>query len=93
MLPHDVPPWLTVYPSVRRWRKDASRAQRTDTLRMEVRRASGRETELGDQETGTGEAGEQVLGFRTGEDGGERLGLQARGDWIGSVISRPRTSQ
>jgi hypothetical protein len=93
MLPHDVPPWLTVYPSVRRWRKDASRAQRTDTLRMEVRRASGRETELGDQETGAGEAGEQVLGFRTGEDGGERLGLQARGDWIGSVISRPRTSQ
>ncbi|WP_448543028.1 transposase [Roseiflexus sp.] len=45
MLPRDVPPWLTVYPSVRRWRKDATRARRTDTLRMEVRRASGREAE------------------------------------------------
>jgi putative transposase len=45
MLPHDVPPWLTVYPSVRRWRKDATRARRTDTLRTEVRRASGREAE------------------------------------------------
>ena len=63
MLPHDVPPWLTVYPSVRRWRKDATRARRTDTLRMDVRRASGREKELGDQETGAGEAGEKVLGF------------------------------
>ncbi len=63
MLPHDVPLWLTVYPSVRRWRKDTTRARRTDTLRMDVRRASGREKELGDQETGAGEAGEKVLGF------------------------------
>ncbi|WP_442969651.1 transposase [Roseiflexus sp. RS-1] len=50
MLPRDVPPGLTVYPSVRRWRKDAIWARRTDTLRMDVRRASGREKELGDQE-------------------------------------------
>ena len=45
MLPRDVPPWLTVYPSVRRWRKDATRARRTDTLRIDVRRALGREAE------------------------------------------------
>jgi len=64
MLPHDVPPWLTVYPSVRRWRKDATRAQCTDTLRMEVRRASGREKELGDQETGAGAY--PVREFRSG---------------------------
>ena len=45
MLPHDIPPRQTVYPSVRRQRQDGIWTWRTDVLRTEMRRASGREAE------------------------------------------------
>jgi len=45
MLLHDIPPRQTVYPSIRRQRQDGTWTWRTDALRTEMRRASGREAE------------------------------------------------
>jgi len=45
MLPHDIPPRQTVYPSVRRQRQDGTWTWCTDALRTEVCRTSERETE------------------------------------------------
>ena len=39
-LPHDFPPWLTVFGSYKRWREDGAPAQRLhDALRDRVRHA------------------------------------------------------
>lgn len=43
MLPHDFPPWKTVYTYFRNWRKDGSWARIHETLRTKVRRAAGRQ--------------------------------------------------
>jgi len=45
MLPHDLPPWQTVYHSFRLWRQDGSWARINDALRTGLRVASGREPE------------------------------------------------
>jgi putative transposase len=45
MLPHDLPPWPTVYHYFRQWRKDGTWERINDTLRPQVRVAAGREPE------------------------------------------------
>ena len=42
MLPHDFPPWRTVYSCVRRWRLDGAWERLHERLREEVRLAEGR---------------------------------------------------
>ena len=42
MLPHDFPPWQTVYSQVRRWKADGVWESVHDRLRDEVRLAEGR---------------------------------------------------
>lgn len=43
MMPHDLPPWQTIYHYFRLWRKDGIWAQINDALRIEVRVAAGRD--------------------------------------------------
>lgn len=43
MLPHDLPPWKTVYHYFRLWRQDGTWARIHDVLRTELRVASGRD--------------------------------------------------
>ncbi|MBC7226963.1 MAG: IS5 family transposase [Thermoflexales bacterium] len=45
MLPHDLPPWKTVYHYFRLWRKDGTWERIHSALREEVRVAAGREPE------------------------------------------------
>ena len=45
MLPHDFPPWATVYSQIRRWKLDGVWPRIHDRLREEVRLAHGRPTE------------------------------------------------
>lgn len=45
MLPHDLPPWKTVYHYFRLWRKDGTWERINSALRGEVRVAAGREPE------------------------------------------------
>src|SRR5215207_9969628 len=42
-LPHDLPPWGTVWASFRRWRDDGTLERLHDELRTRVRRAGGRD--------------------------------------------------
>jgi putative transposase len=42
LLPHDLPPWPTVYSYVRRWRLDGSWGRLHDRLREELRLQEGR---------------------------------------------------
>ncbi len=43
MMPHDLPPWSTVWGYFRRWRNDGTWARIHDALRPRVREAEGRE--------------------------------------------------
>ena len=45
MLPHDLPPWQTVYTYFRTWKSDGTLKRVHDALRAEVRRANGRNAE------------------------------------------------
>jgi putative transposase len=45
LLPHDLPPWKTVYHYFRLWRMDGTWEQLNTTLRREVRQAQGRDAE------------------------------------------------
>lgn len=45
LLPHDLPPWKTVYHYFRLWRKDGTWEKINTALRTEVRVAAGREPE------------------------------------------------
>jgi putative transposase len=45
MLPHDFPPWSTIYSQIRRWKHDGVWPRLHDRLREEVRLAQGRQTE------------------------------------------------
>jgi putative transposase len=45
MMPHDLPPWQTVYHYFRAWRKDGTWQRANHTLRADVRVAEGREPE------------------------------------------------
>ena len=43
MMPHDLPPWKTVYDYFRLWRQDGTWERVNDALRIELRVASGRD--------------------------------------------------
>jgi putative transposase len=43
MLPHDFPPWPTVYYYFSRWRRDGTWERLQDSLRTQVRQRAGRE--------------------------------------------------
>jgi len=43
MLPHDLPPWGTVWYYFRKWRCDGTWQQMNDSLRIMTRKAAGRE--------------------------------------------------
>jgi putative transposase len=43
MLPHDLPPWKTVYHYFRRWRKDGTWVHINAALRTELREAEGQD--------------------------------------------------
>lgn len=43
MMPHDLPPWKTVYDYFRLWRQDGTWVRVNDALRTELRVASGRD--------------------------------------------------
>ena len=45
LLPHEVPPWGTVWSDVRRWRDDGTLDRRHDELRGRVREAAGRDAQ------------------------------------------------
>ncbi len=45
MLPHDLPPWKTVYTYFRNWRLDGTWLEIHETLRKKARRAQGRNPE------------------------------------------------
>ncbi len=45
MLPHDLPPWQTVYHYFRQWRGDGTWERMNEALRTKLRVAAGRETE------------------------------------------------
>ena len=45
MMPHDLPPWQTVYHYFRAWRKDGTWQRANHALRADVRVAEGREPE------------------------------------------------
>jgi putative transposase len=62
MMPHDLPPWKTVYHYFRLWRKDGLWSQMNDALRVDMRVASGRDPQpsaaiLDSQSTKTTEKG------------------------------------
>jgi putative transposase len=42
-IPHDLPPWESVYDHYRRWKRDGTLERVHDALRQQVRTASGRE--------------------------------------------------
>ncbi len=42
-IPHDLPPWESVYDHYRRWKRDGTLERVHDALRQELRLASGRE--------------------------------------------------
>ena len=44
-MPHDLPPWKTVYTYFRNWRLDGTRNRIHDTLRKKTRRAEGHHTQ------------------------------------------------
>jgi transposase len=45
MLPHDLPPWKTVYTYFRNWRADGTWRRIHEALRKKVRRAEGRSSQ------------------------------------------------
>jgi len=45
MLPHDFPPWSTVYHYYRHWRLDGTWERIHDTLREQVRQSEGKEAQ------------------------------------------------
>ncbi len=45
MLPHDLPPWQTVYHYFRQWKGDGTWGRMNQELRTKLRKADGREAE------------------------------------------------
>jgi len=70
-LPHDLPPWGTVWAYFRRWRDDGTLERLHDELRARLRRADGR-----DPQPGAGCLDSQAV--RTAEKGGRAATTLAR---------------
>src|SRR5919199_1168863 len=72
-LPHDFPPWKTVYNYFEAWQRDGTWNQFLTALRRRVRRAAGRDPDprgacIDSQSVKTASGGEQV-----GTDGGKKV--------------------
>jgi putative transposase len=72
-LPHDFPPWKTVYNYFEDWKRDGTWDQFLTALRMRVRRAAGRDPDprvacIDSQSAKTAGGGEEV-----GTDGGKKV--------------------
>jgi transposase len=69
-LPHDLPPWETVYDQFRRWRNDGTIECLHDDLRQEARKQQGRDASpsaaiLDSQSVKTGEKGGRAARLAT----------------------------
>ncbi len=80
MLPHDFPPWQTVYDYFSQWQREGSWQRINDTLRREVREQAGREAE-------PSAAIIDSQSVKTTEKGGLAAMTQARKSTGASVIS------
>ncbi len=71
MMPHDLPPWKTIYTYFRKWRVDGTWRRIHDALRKKVRQAEGRH----------GQASAAILdsqSAKTTEKGGRAVTMRAR---------------